>query len=94
LRGRIRKAERDAQAETMVLVCPECHEEMRVEENADLEHIAYLWTQKSGAKSYRETPRDVILIANHPHDASNLIDRRTGERWLERLENAGGHHVD
>jgi hypothetical protein len=85
LRGRIRKAERDAQAETMVLVCPECHEEMRVEENADLEHIAYLWTQ---------TPRDVILIANHPHDASNLIDRRTGERWLERLENAGGHHVD
>jgi hypothetical protein len=73
----------------MVLVCQVCGEEMRVEENTDLEYIAYLWTLESGAKSYQPTPRDVFVVVNHPHGVEGLIDKRTGERWLERLENGG-----
>jgi len=92
LRGRIQRAERAAQAETVALSCPECGEEMRVAENTDVEYIAYQWTQETGAKSYRETPPDVLTLVGHPHDVENLLNKATGERWLERLENAGGHH--
>lgn len=94
LKGRIRRAERAARAETMVLSCPECGQEFRVAESADLEYIAYQWAQETGAKSHRPTPPDVFVIANHPHDAENLIAKRTGERWLERLSNAEGHHAN
>jgi len=94
LKARIRKAERDAQADTVVLLCPECGEEMRVAENTDVEYIAWCWTQETGAKSYRETPPDVFVIANHPHAVEGLIDKATGEPWLARLESAGGRDVD
>jgi hypothetical protein len=92
LRARIQKVEREAQVETMVLVYPRCGEEMRVGQDTDLEYIAYLWTLESGAKSYRRTPRDVFVIANHPHETEGLIDKRMGEPWLQRLENWGRHH--
>ena len=92
LRGRIEKVQREAKAETMVLVCQECGEEMRVEQDTDLHYLAHRWAEESGAKSYRRTPRDVFVIANHPHDAEGLIDKRTGEPWLARLENWGRHH--
>jgi len=76
----------------MVLVCQECGEEFRVGENTDLEFIAHQWVLQSGQKSHRETPADVFVITNHRHDAENLIAKATGKRWLERLENAGGHY--
>ena len=94
LKARIRKAERDVQAETMVLCCPECGEEMRVGLDSDLQYIAYLWTLETGAKSHQPTPPDVLVIANHPHDAEGLIGKATGEPWLARLESAGGRDVD
>jgi hypothetical protein len=92
LRGRIQKAQRESQAETVVLSCPQCGEEMAVAQDTDLEYIAYQWTLQSGQKSHRETPADVFVITNHRHDAENLIAKATGKRWLERLENAGGHY--
>jgi len=91
-RTTIRRVEREAQAETMVLVCGECGEELRVAEDTDLHYIAWCWTQETGAKSYQRTPADVFVIVNHPHDAEKLINRRIGEPWLERLSNAGGHY--
>jgi hypothetical protein len=89
LRDKMKHLERAEEAEMTVLVCGECGEEMRVAPSTDLEYIAYLWTLESGAKAYQPTPRDVFVVVNHPHGVEGLIDKRTGERWLERLENGG-----
>ena len=91
LKGRIRRAERAARAETTPLSCPECGHEFWVHENTDLEYIAYQWAQETGAKSHRPTPPDVLTLANHPHTVEGLINKATGEPWLQRLSTAGGH---
>jgi|SRR5215208_4590835 hypothetical protein len=93
-RTTIRRLEREAQAETLALMCSECGKELWVEPDTDLAYIAWCWTQETGAEAYRPTHPDVFIIANHPHEADELIVKCTGENWLARLENAGGHRGD
>ena len=85
LKGRIRRAERAARAETTPLSCPECGQEFWVHENTDLEYIAYLGTLETSEKSYQPTPPDVFVIANHLHSELSLIDKGTAEPRLEGL---------
>jgi hypothetical protein len=85
---RLRKLETAAEDETVLLRCPECGEELRVEGGLQLDLIAHDWAEEQkrrGHKTYGETHPDVYLIVNHPHSQLSLIDTSTGEAWLKGL---------
>lgn len=82
LRSWIKRLERDAAADTRVIVCPECGEEFRVHQDASLDYLAYGWRRETGGKSYRETPADVLRLVAHAHDASVFVDKEDGSAWL------------
>ena len=62
--------------------------------DASLEYICWEWEQASGAQTYRETPADVIRLAEHEHPASEFVDKATGEPFLGEffggIEQGGG----
>ncbi len=87
-RRRLDKLERLAQGEIRAIQCPACGEVFRVHRNASVAYLAYWWAQERDKilslpdKSYRKTPREVMQLVEHPHDASEFIDTATGDPWL------------
>ena len=82
LRGRVKKLERDTKGEKTTLMCPTCGEEFVVYGDASLEYLAWEWGQASGAETYRQAPVDVIRLTEHEHEASEFVDKATGEPFL------------
>jgi hypothetical protein len=90
LRDMMRRLKRAVEAEMTVLVCRVCGEKLRVARDTDLEYIAYCWSLDTGVRSHQPTSPDVFVIANHPHEDEALIDKATGEPWLEGLLGSQG----
>jgi hypothetical protein len=87
--------ERDAQEEMTVLVCPDCAEEFELYGDPALEFIAHEWAKSYQGETYGPpTDPEMAELSEHAHDPSALIDRATGEPWLERLSGWGGHRED
>ena len=82
LRGRLKKLERHTKGDKTVLVCPECGAEFIAYGDPVPEYLAYEWQQNSNSETYRETPADVVAIANHEHDPSLMINKATGKPWV------------
>jgi hypothetical protein len=89
LRGRLRMLERKAQGGTVTLRCRECGDELTVAEDTDLSYLAWEWAQETGAKSYRPTPLDVFVSANHSHGLGSLEVKAIGKPW-PLMETEGG----
>lgn len=88
LRGRIKRLEREAGEDMVVLVCKECGEELRVRDGLELDLVAHSWAEeakKRGVEVYGETPSDVYRVLDHPHGELSLADISTGEPWLKGL---------
>ena len=86
LRHWIRRLERDADVVTVELRCPECGAEF-VTKGADplVDFLRHEWAKGYPGETYRETPADVLRIANHEHDPSLMIDKATGKPWVGEL---------
>ena len=67
------------------MVCPECAEEFTAYGDPVLEYLCYEWARESKAETYRETPADVVRIAEHEHDPSLMINKATGKPWVGEL---------
>jgi len=91
LKGRIRKLEHDTRGEKTTLVCPTCGEEFVVYGDASLEYLVWEWAQASGAETFRQTPADLIRLTKHGHDASEFVDKATGEPFLGEFFRGTGH---
>jgi hypothetical protein len=89
LRGRIKKALDAAANDKATLRCPECGEQFVVYGDASLEYLAWNWEQASEAKTYQNTPDDVLRLAEHEHDASSFLDE-AGDPWLGAFFNGMG----
>jgi hypothetical protein len=85
LKGRITKLEHDTAGYKTTLVCPECGAEFVVCGDASLQYLCWEWERASGNKTYRETPADVALLSEHEHDATEFIDKATGEPFVGEL---------
>jgi hypothetical protein len=85
LKGRITKLEHDTACYKNTLVCPECGAEFVVCGDASLQYLCWEWERASGNKTYRETPADVALLSEHEHDATEFIDKATGEPFVGEL---------
>jgi hypothetical protein len=85
LRDRLRRLERKADVVTVELSCPECDAEFKATGDPVLEYLAYEWSKGYDGESYRETPADVVRIANHEHDPSLMINKATGKPWCGEL---------
>jgi hypothetical protein len=82
LRGRIKKALDAAAGDKSTLVCPRCGEEFTVFSDAPIEYLCWSWEQDYEGETYRKTPADVLRLTRHPHDASEFVDKETGEPFL------------
>ena len=85
MRSWIKRLERAAENEVVVLVCEECGEGLRVREGIELDLVADGWAQEQKRRGraslvYGETPEDVHLINNHPCGWAALRNKSTGER--------------
>jgi hypothetical protein len=85
LKGRITKLEHDTAGYKTTLVCPDCGAEFVVCGDASLQYLCWEWERASGNKTYRETPADVALLSEHEHDATEFIDKATGEPFVGEL---------
>jgi hypothetical protein len=85
LKGRRTKLEHDTAGYKTTLVCPECGAEFVVCGDASLQYLCWEWERASGNKTYRETPADVALLSEHEHDATEFIDKATGEPFVGEL---------
>ena len=86
LRRWIRRLEREADVVRVELRCPECGAEFVAKgEDPLLEYLAFEWQQGYDGETYRETPADVVRIANHEHDASLMVNKSTGKPWVGEL---------
>ena len=86
LRSRLRRLERDADVQTVNLRCPECGAEFTAKgQDPVLEFLAFEWERNSDSETYRETPADVMAIANHEHDPSLMVNMATGKPWCGEL---------
>ena len=86
LRGRLRRLEREAEAETETLCCRKCAEEMTVAEDTDIALIVWEWEQGvrdlgGEPEVYRPTPPDVFVVTEHPCGWESLEVKATGEPW-------------
>jgi hypothetical protein len=83
LRGWIKRLEREADVVTVELRCPECGAEF-VAKGADpvLDYLVHEWDKGYDGETFRETPPDVLRIANHEHAPSLLVDKATGKPWV------------
>jgi hypothetical protein len=87
IRAALRRLERTADRLSIVLQCPECGKQWRVRGDADLELLAFYWSQEYKGEIHRATPSDVLQLINHEHDVEALIDKTTGQPWLDDLFN-------
>ena len=85
LRDKLRRLERGANVQTVELVCPECAAEFKAAGDPVIEYLAHEWGKGYDGETYRQTPADVVAIANHEHDPSLMIDRATGKPWVGEL---------
>ncbi len=91
LKGRIRKLEHDTKGEKTTLVCPTCGEEFVVFGDAPVEYLCWMWRQDYEGETYGQTPEDVLALTRHPHDASEFVDKATGEPFLGEFFRDTGH---
>jgi hypothetical protein len=82
LREQVRRLRRDTVGEKATLLCRACGDEFVVYGDGALEYLCWEWAHTSGAKTYRQTPADVIRLTEHEHDPSEFIDKATGEPFL------------
>jgi hypothetical protein len=89
IRQTLRRLEQKADVVTVELRCPECGAEFKAIgdpiRDPISEYLVYEWGKGFDGKSYRQTPADVLAIAEHEHDPSCLINKATGEPWLGEL---------
>ncbi len=85
LRRWIRRLEREADIQVVEVVCPECGAEFKAAGDPVLEYLCWEWAKESEGDTYRETPADVLAIANHEHDPSLMINKATGKAWCGEL---------
>ncbi len=87
LRGRMRKLEEAAEAETVNLSCPTCGETFTLYGDPAVAFIVYQWEQGyEGETSLQPTDPAVLKLTEHPHDPSRFIDIATGRPWLDEFE--------
>jgi hypothetical protein len=82
LRDKLKRPERVAEEETVVLACEECGEQFVVRAGIELDLVAHSWAKEyknRGGKVYQETPPDALAVANHRHSDLLLVDKRIGE---------------
>ncbi len=89
LKDKLKRLQRLADEETVLLRCEECGEEICVAQETDLDLLAYEWVQATGEKSYRPTPPDVYKVLEHVHGA--LVEKSSGKPWP--LMDLGGGRV-
>jgi len=77
--------ERDTQGENTTLSCPECGAEFVIYGDAPLEYLCWSWEQGYEGETYRKTPADVLRLTEHRHDASEFVDKATGEPFMGEL---------
>ncbi len=82
LRHRLERLEAAMRDEITTLVCPECGAEFAATGDPAVEYLAWEWAKGYEGETYRETPADVLRIAEHEHDPSLMIDKATGEPWM------------
>jgi hypothetical protein len=87
IRAALKRLERVADRDTLSLQCPECSKTWRVRGDADLEYLGHHWSLSYAGEPYRETPADVLALIEHEHDVEALIDKTTGQPWLDDLFN-------
>jgi hypothetical protein len=73
----IKRLERGASLEIVVLVCPECGAEFKAAGDAARLFLVHEWVENSKAESL-----DILRIAEHEHDPSLMINKATGKPWL------------
>jgi len=91
LKGRIKKLEHDTKGEKTTLVCPTCGAEFVVFGDAPVEYLAWEWEQGYEGETYRKTPEDVLRLVSHEHDASEFVDKATGEPFMGEFFRGTGH---
>ena len=83
LRDKLKRLERATDVRTVELRCPECGAEFAAKgEDPLLDYLAHEWAKGYEGETYRETPADVVRIANHEHDPSLMINKATGKPWV------------
>jgi hypothetical protein len=94
-RRRIKKLEREAEAEKVTLVCRGCGEEMTVADgpgpgqDTALGLVVYEWEQgmrevgepRLDPEVRQPTPPDVLVITSHPCGWGSLEEKATGKPW-------------
>ena len=86
LRHWIRRLERDDDVVTVELRCPECGAEFTAKgQDPVLDYLAHEWANGYDGETYRETPADVVRIANHEHDPSLMVNKASGKPWVGEL---------
>ena len=77
----LRRLERAAEGEMQAPKCPACGKVFRVPEGTAWAYLKYWWTTQRG-ETPQETPRDVVRLLEHEHDASEFVDTASGTLWV------------
>lgn len=77
----LRRLERDAGGEMHTVQCPVCGKVFRVRQDVARDYLKFWWATQRG-ETARETPRDVVRLLEHEHDASEFVDTASGTLWL------------
>jgi len=86
IQDRLRRLERAVDVVRVELRCPECGAEFTARgEDPVLEYLCHEWANGYDGETYRQTPADVVPIANHEHDPSLMINKATGKPWVGEL---------
>lgn len=82
LRRRLEKLEEALEADSMVVVCPECGKEFRVHADTSMDYLVRWWAQDREGETQQETSPDVGDEALHVHDPSLFVLASDRSPWL------------
>ena len=84
LRDLLKRLEEAAEAETMILVCPECGAEFVAHGDVPLEFIVHQWATETGEEDHHETPEGILRLFDHEHDPGALLEKGSGLPFLSK----------
>ena len=84
LRDRLTRLEAAAEAETMILVCPECGAEFVAYGDVPLEFIVHQWATETGEEGHHETPANILRVFGHEHDPGAFLEKSSGLPFLSK----------
>ncbi len=89
----MKRLERAAEIDTMMVVCPECWEEFVVHSDTGLDYLVWIWREDYQGETYGETPPDVSRLVAHAHEASLFVLKEDGSAWLGEFFRGVGQEV-